>query len=166
MSGAGTGGTAGETAGTGGTAGTASECTMLVGAECDGDEDCDGDEVCCGAYTGTGYSSINCQADCTSAASVKLCHYGESCGTGTDGGTSDCSGSSYLPASFGVCVSTVTPATEASSSAVAGEINCGDVTCGEGEKCCLRGSTKTPYCTSVDNECLCDNEPGEDDGGA
>ncbi len=161
-------GTGGETGGTsaetGGTGGEASECTMLVGAECDGDEDCDGDEVCCGVYTGTGYSSIDCQADCPTG-NVRMCHYGESCDA-EDGTTYDCASSGFLPASFGVCVASLGPATEASSSAVAGEINCGDTTCGEGEKCCLRGITKDPYCTDLEDECLCDETPSEDDAGA
>lgn len=155
-------GTGGETGGTGGTGGEVSECTMLVGAECDGDEDCSGDDVCCGVYTGTGYSSIDCQAEC-STGNVRLCHYGESC-EADDGSTYDCASSGFLPASFGVCVASLGAATEESNSAIAGEINCGDSICGEGEKCCLRGSSRDPYCADLEDECLCD-EMSEDDAG-
>ena len=149
---------------------TVLELLCVASAECDGAEDCTGTDVCCADFTWTaeeaGYTSIKCAASCDSyvvpgLSSYPTCHKGETCANPDV----SCSVSNLYTQSFGFCVTEATnePAVDASASAVAGEINCGDDTCTIGVEHCCVWSGGRAKCTAVANECEC--EPPVADAG-
>ena len=156
-------------------------CSLRVGAECDGDEDCTTGQVCCGELnmaTFT-YTSIGCRDSCPAdMAHYKLCHPGETCPAADE----VCRRSQLLPFEFiSVCAAAAMVPVEATGESVAGEIGCGAMTCGSGQKCCLRSllnvamrarEVQEPQCVAFDAECDCEDpamsgeDGGLDDGGA
>jgi hypothetical protein len=164
-------------------------CSLLVGAECDGDEDCSGGQVCCGDFNmGTiAYDAIKCQDTCDPLASqYKLCHEGEPCPT--EGRV--CEHSVIIPYDdYAVCKEPTGMADPVVGGNAPGEINCGAAVCGSGEKCCLRvlidlsnglpdsgvaglaelREVLDPYCAALEDDCQCDlggdNDAGSDDAG-
>ncbi|MBN1656311.1 MAG: hypothetical protein JXA30_21255 [Deltaproteobacteria bacterium] len=144
-------------------------CSLLLGVECDGDEDCPNGEVCCGTYRSTqatpGYTSIDCQPTCgfdynfVSDADddagmqdlpdveempdmmFKLCHKGEDCSVeGSDAGTGEaCWSSSVLPPFLAVCLSSSMTFGEPASDMTANAV-AGEINCGD--ETCTVGNEK------------------------
>lgn len=178
-----TGGTTGATGGTMSTGPTdsgAPSCFLEVAIECDGDEDCTGGQLCCGDYDSNAftYTAITCQDTCDSNNSqYKLCHPGESC---PESGHV-CRHSQVIPHDFvSVCAPSATVPSATGGPAGAG-IQCGDVVCSSGRRCCLSGTLESgtglqairnaldPYCVDSQSECACgggsDADAGSDDAG-
>jgi hypothetical protein len=171
-------------------------CTSILTAYCDGPEDCPGQQ-CCGEYGGNGYSSFTCQDSCVDLAAMggiwsEVCHPEMGCDQpspdagmnafAADAGASDYQcrrNTTYLPDFWYRCRDTgELPDVSESGSTAAGEINCGDTVCGDGEKCCYAldanappadGSTPinsgTAHCVGVDEPCTCAAPPDDSDSG-
>jgi hypothetical protein len=164
--------------------GMAPFCTLLVGAECDGDEDCSGGQVCCGDFNmgGFTYDKIACQDTCDPMASqYKLCHPGEECPT--PGRV--CEHSSIIPYDdYAVCKMAAGMAEPIDGADQKDKINCGAEICNKGQKCCLRvlidlsnglpdgglaglasvREVLDPYCVALEDTCECDLSTGGDGG--
>jgi len=162
-----------------------SYCSLLVAAECDGNEDCPGGQVCCGTLDGGAglrYSSIKCQESCEAPAGGRqICHPGDPCPVPGDGGlpeasTPSCRRSLILPPYLAVCTTPnpLLPNELVGQPAAPNTVNCGEtLTCGAGMKCCVLGSwdaatrattLRAGYCAPVAEDCDCANAPAVDGG--
>jgi len=168
----------------------AATCTSILTAYCDGPEDCSGGQQCCATFAGRGYASFTCEDSCVELAAAggiwsEVCHPGQTCDQPlpTDGGMAPMtapdggvipykclSSAMYLPDFWYRCRDTGTEPTTAGSTA-SGEINCGDSTCGSGQKCCYALGAGaaitdgTAHCVAADAPCTCLPSGGEADGG-
>jgi len=154
-------------------------CTGLLPVECDGPEDCAAGEYCCGEYAG-GYVQLTCRDSCAAletppdagaamdgglpAGGVwsEICHDGQSCEAE---GYTCMSNTDYLPDFLARCRDTGTDP-PASWSTTKGEINCGDVVCKSGEKCCLSEPEGDPYCADAADDCKCNASGNQSDNDA
>jgi hypothetical protein len=158
-------------------------CALRVGAECDGPEDCASGSTCCARFSRTTYSytEIACSSSCDAVDDYELCHPGQMCVF-----PRTCRRSLIVPHDFiTVCAEPALVPTQTTSTALSGEIVCGDDRCAAGaEHCCLRNqfdfgtmmsTPLPPFCAPLGSECACDTEPpdvppadldaGHEDGG-
>ncbi len=169
-------------------------CTTILAAHCDGPEDCGSGQQCCGAFEGGGYASFTCQDSCVELAASdgiwsEICHPGQSCDQPLpvdggmpptmmplpDGGIApyECrTNAMYLPDFWYRCRDTgETPPDNADRSTASGEINCGEIVCGSGEKCCYaleanaEASQGAAHCVDAEVDCTCNPKTVGTDGG-
>lgn len=145
-------------------------CSRLLSVECDGPEDCGKGKMCCAQFAG-GYRSFTCQDDCAALETAggiwsEVCHPGQKCAVA---GYECQANVEYLPDFLYRCRDSGTKPGAAGSTSK-NEVNCGDVVCGAGEKCCVSVPAGAPYCAPEADACLCNGNgshtPGDGlDGG-
>jgi hypothetical protein len=155
-------------------------CRAIRQIHCDGPEDCPGQQ-CCGHYNqGGGYNDFSCADDCaaeeadpnsTAIAVREICHPGQECTANPDPAADPATpawecrqNTMLLPDYLFRCSDTGEAPVKTDLNTAAGKINCGDVVCGSGEKCCVSvpGLTK---CVPEDEVCTCTPGCPENDGG-
>jgi hypothetical protein len=151
------------------------ECSLAVGAECDGNEDCGHKQVCCGHFDQLtfSYTSIGCESTCAGADDFQLCHSDDVCAAGTV-----CRPSLILPYDFiRVCATPIQGQGPSTDRDVADEVACGARNCKGGqEQCCLTAHfdrsapyptpvAEEPYCAPRGDDCVCHHQSSDANSG-
>jgi hypothetical protein len=129
-------------------------CRHIVEVPCDGPEDCGPGLQCCGRVADDHWDGFGCFPDCRSVQDgrnsvwLPLCHPGQPC----DEPTHECAAATALPAPLARCH--VGGLNAGPPRAPTPGILCGELTCHDGEKCCL-APPLPPHCSPTHANCAC-----------